>query len=73
MKKTISLFLNMIILISAFALPASAEADTQNVPAFITFFEKHGTNFVSLLGRAWNMLVKTDEASIPSAPEFNAG
>ena len=63
----------MIILISAFALPASAKADTQNVPAFITFFEKHGTNFVSLLGRAWNMLVKTDEASIPSAPEFNAG
>ncbi len=70
MKKFISLFLSMIILISAFSVPASAQTEGVSVPAFITFFEKYGTGFVSLLGRAWNMVIKTDETNIPAAPDF---
>ncbi len=71
MKKFISLLLSMIILISAFSLPASAESEGGSIPAFINFFEKHGTNFVSLLGRFWNTIAKTNELDIPTAPEFS--
>lgn len=68
MKKVISAILCFTILFSVFSIPVSAKSETETVPAIITFFEKHGTNFVSLLGRFWNMIVKTDELNIPSAP-----
>ncbi len=70
MKKIISLFLSIVILVSVFSLPASATTEGRSLPAIVTFFEKYGTNFVSLLGRAWNIIFKTDETAIPSAPEF---
>ncbi len=70
MKKIICVILSIVLILSAFIVPVYAAGEENSVPEFVDFFEKHGTNFVSLLGRLWNTLVKTDETNIPSAPEF---
>ncbi len=70
MKKIISVILTLTLILSVFTIPAQATSEETSIPAFVDFFEKHGTNFLSLLGRAWHNLVKTDETNIPSAPEF---
>ena len=71
MKKVVSLILCLTILFSCFSFSVFAEDEKTTVPAFINFFEKHGTNLVSLLGRFWNTIVETDETDIPSATEFS--
>ena len=71
MKKFISAILSLTLILSVFAVPVNAANEENSIPAFVDFFEKHGTNFLSLLGRAWHSLVKTDETNIPSASEFN--
>ena len=70
MKKFISAFLSIVIILSVFIVPVQAAGEETSIPAFADFFEKHGTNFVSLFGKLWNTLVKTDETEIPAAPEF---
>lgn len=70
MKKIISVILTFTLVLSVFAVPVNAANEENSIPAFVDFFEKHGTNFLSLFGRAWHSLVKTDETNIPSAPEF---
>ncbi len=70
MKKFISAILTLTLVLSVFAMPVQAKSEEISVPPFVDFFEKHGTNFVSLLGRVWNTITKTDELNIPSAPEI---
>ncbi len=70
MKKLISAILSLTLILSVFFVPVHAASDENSVPEIVNFFEKHGTNFVSLLSRTWNMISKTDELNIPSAPEI---